>query len=272
MFCENCGQRIDDDSVFCPNCGAKIIPDDNVMPGEEATVLLGHDATVPAQPDREAYRPDYQDQYSNQYTEPYSNQYTDQYDYEYVPPRPQKKSIPVWIPILIAGLIVALAGAGLGVFLATRDDKAVEEQADEKASGKEKDQPSEKETDTEIEDIEETNEQEENEAATEPVQPATSWEDADYVIADSNTRLLSDADIAGWDVRRINYALNEIYARNGRDFKSSELKSFFGKKSWYHATVSPAVFDNNQANYLNSTETKNVEFLVSRGAHNYKPR
>lgn len=80
----------------------------------------------------------------------------------------------------------------------------------------------------------------------------------DYIIPDSNSRLLTDADISGLSLQEINYAKNEIFARHGRRFKSSELQSYFDSKNWYSGTIDPDDFNDN---LLSSTEKSNAEFL-----------
>lgn len=85
-------------------------------------------------------------------------------------------------------------------------------------------------------------------------------EDSDYILPQSSSRLLTNSDISGLDIREINYAKNEIYARHGRLFQSSELQNYFNSKSWYHGTVSPESFSNS---LLSSIEQKNAEFLAN---------
>lgn len=81
----------------------------------------------------------------------------------------------------------------------------------------------------------------------------------DYILPQSNSRLLTSSDIAGLDIREINYAKNEIYARHGRLFNSAELQNYFNSKSWYRGTISPEKFNNS---LLSDIEQKNAEFLA----------
>lgn len=84
----------------------------------------------------------------------------------------------------------------------------------------------------------------------------------DYVIADSDSRYLTQDDIDKLTLRGINYAKNEIYARHGRDFKSSELQRFFNSRYWYH--VQYTLTDENDAiitNSFNQYEKENNKFL-----------
>lgn len=48
-----------------------------------------------------------------------------------------------------------------------------------------------------------------------------------YVLPQSSSRLLTDADVAGLSLQQINYAKNEIYARHGRLFEFSGTAELF---------------------------------------------
>ncbi|MGN1023298.1 MAG: YARHG domain-containing protein, partial [Lachnospiraceae bacterium] len=50
--------------------------------------------------------------------------------------------------------------------------------------------------------------------------------DQDYIIPDSDSRLLTEDDVKDLTLQEINYAKNEIYARHGRKFKSKELQNY----------------------------------------------
>lgn len=82
--------------------------------------------------------------------------------------------------------------------------------------------------------------------------------DSDYILPQSTSRLLTDSDVSGLDIRQINYAKNEIYARHGRRFQSAELQNYFNSKSWYRGTIDPNAFTNSM---LSDIEQKNAEYL-----------
>ena len=88
----------------------------------------------------------------------------------------------------------------------------------------------------------------------------------EYIIPDSSTRYLSNADLnplTEWEIR---VARNEIYARHGRMFKSQELSDYFKSKSWYVPSIPPEQFDNS---YLNTFEIENLKFITNyEKAHN----
>lgn len=75
-----------------------------------------------------------------------------------------------------------------------------------------------------------------------------------YIIANSADAALTDADLEGLTAQELTYARNEIYARHGYVFQSSELNEYFATKSWYEADES---FDGT----LSDTERANAEFI-----------
>ncbi|MCI8639551.1 MAG: YARHG domain-containing protein [Coprococcus sp.] len=84
---------------------------------------------------------------------------------------------------------------------------------------------------------------------------------SEYIIADSNTRLLTDADVSGLSKEQLRLARNEIMARHGRRFNDASLQEYFDSKSWYQGTVSPEAFDANVNSYINDTERANIDMI-----------
>lgn len=82
-----------------------------------------------------------------------------------------------------------------------------------------------------------------------------------YIISGSDTRYISYDEIVDMPVQVICYAKNEIYARNGRLFQSTELQNYFDAQYWYYGTISPEAFS---ASYLNQYETANIDLLAKR--------
>ncbi len=95
----------------------------------------------------------------------------------------------------------------------------------------------------------------------EPKETETEEKNADYIIPDSDSKMLTDADVAGLSLKEINYAKNEIYARHGRKFDSKELRDYFNSKDWYDGRISPADFSER---VFNRYEKKNSEFLARK--------
>lgn len=110
-----------------------------------------------------------------------------------------------------------------------------------------------------------TSQSDEAEKTAEPVPAETASVPAiaseDYILPDSGTRLLTDSDVEGLSLQQINYAKNEIYARHGRKFNSSELQEYFNSKSWYNGTIDPENFTDD---VLSSIEQQNVQFLSAK--------
>jgi hypothetical protein len=74
----------------------------------------------------------------------------------------------------------------------------------------------------------------------------------DYVIADSNSRVISESELVNLTPWELKVARNEIYARHGRPFVHKDLQCYFATKSWYQ-------IDNSFIeSVLSSTETKNI--------------
>jgi len=74
----------------------------------------------------------------------------------------------------------------------------------------------------------------------------------DYVIADSGSRVISQAELINLTPWQLKVARNEIYARHGREFVHKDLQCYFTSKSWY--TIDP----NFTESMLSQTENKNV--------------
>ena len=81
-----------------------------------------------------------------------------------------------------------------------------------------------------------------------------------YILPDSATRRLTQADVAGLTWEQCCLARNEIYARHGRIFQTPQIAAYFEAQSWYHGTVPGASFDNNM---LSPIEHANADFLAN---------
>lgn len=80
----------------------------------------------------------------------------------------------------------------------------------------------------------------------------------DYLLPDSNSRYLSDADLSGLTHEQLCFARNEIYARHGRIFKTPQISAYFNSKSWYHGTISPSSFNEG---VFNQYEKANIALI-----------
>lgn len=89
-----------------------------------------------------------------------------------------------------------------------------------------------------------------------------------YILPDSDSRKLKKSDLAGMTAQQLSYAKNEIYARHGRVFKSSELQDYFNEKDWYEEN------DDFKDEDLSKKEAENTKFIAAYQKDNdleYKP-
>lgn len=92
-------------------------------------------------------------------------------------------------------------------------------------------------------------------------EPVTEAETSgDYILEGSDSRYISDSEIADLDKTQLSRARNEIYARHGRRFKDADLQSYFDSKPWYSGTIDPDDFSEGM---LNSYEKANVEKIAA---------
>lgn len=82
--------------------------------------------------------------------------------------------------------------------------------------------------------------------------------DDDYVLPDSDTKRLSDADVRDLSKEELRLARNEIFARHGRLFKDQELQKYFNSKDWYKGTIAPDDFSESM---LSDIEKANIDLI-----------
>jgi len=85
----------------------------------------------------------------------------------------------------------------------------------------------------------------------------TSTASGEYIIADSNTREISESELISLTPWQLKVARNEIYARHGREFVHKDLQCYFVKQSWYK--IDPSFSESD----LGSIENKNVATILS---------
>lgn len=84
----------------------------------------------------------------------------------------------------------------------------------------------------------------------------------DYIFPDSDSRYLTDEDLAGYSSDQLELAKNEIYARHGRKFVTQRIADYFNSKSWYKGTEDPETFDDNQGDIFNEYEVANISKIA----------
>jgi len=85
-----------------------------------------------------------------------------------------------------------------------------------------------------------------------------------YLFEDSLTypdvfsRYLSRADLCLWPTENLWLLRNEIYAANGRQFKSDVLSRYFSEKIWYRGVIAPDSFSDS---ILSDVESGNISLI-----------
>ena len=51
---------------------------------------------------------------------------------------------------------------------------------------------------------------------------------------ETRTKFLTVGDIQNWNDDKLRYAINEMYARRGADFRDKDIKKWFQRFAWYH--------------------------------------
>lgn len=233
MQCTYCGRDIPDDAVWCPYCGAEQTPPDETTPPDG-----WQDENIPVGDwDDEADPPP-----DNTWVDdPPVPGWEDDTPYE---PAPEDQDAPRSKALLIA--IFAALGVALIVLLIALNVKpkpkapAAAETPVVTATA----QPSAAPMPS---------------AAPTPT-PTPKPADGGYILPDSTTRRLTQADVAGLTWEQCCLARNEIYARHGRIFQTPQIAAYFEAQSWYHGTVPGASFDNNM---LSPIEHANADFLAN---------
>lgn len=82
----------------------------------------------------------------------------------------------------------------------------------------------------------------------------------DCLLAQSNTRIYSSAELEKLSTDELWLARNEIYARHGRGSPASTLQTYFDEKTWYRQTYTPEEFDG-LTNQLSATERANADAI-----------
>ncbi len=84
---------------------------------------------------------------------------------------------------------------------------------------------------------------------------------SEYILPNSSSEYLTQSDLEGMDEYALQMAINEIYARHGRKFKTQSIQDYFDSMSWYTPTVEADAFDDS---VFNEYEHANVDLMVNQ--------
>ncbi|MCR5624684.1 MAG: YARHG domain-containing protein [Lachnospiraceae bacterium] len=296
-FCEECGEPLEDGVLFCSSCGAKVESEgfEDVEPGnfesnepggfednednegsvlvkdfkEEKSEISGHSD------DNLSVNSDFVKENNNVKSSKPSNE-----NYN----KPKKKNrVPLiacitgFLVLVISAVVLVIiykpdiyyrimgkkanqvstnATDNLTVSSSSQNDDQSEEVSSEDSSGS--GEISDEESSSSDEETDEDTSKEEEE--TEPT-PERNPTDDTYLFKKSDKKYLDAYDIYHLPKKKVQLAINEIYARHGYIFGDNKYSKIFMNKTWYEPTVSPDDFDES---VFNKYEKMNIVTLGCR--------
>lgn len=240
-YCPECGAALRDKAVYCTNCGAKLDPHKVVRIPQERIVTPQKEKkkTFKFDDDTRVIYPRTERDYIRQLEKEEKVNHQKKTERpkpkketpppEVVPEEEKHRSlVPFFLIALLISVSVAIAAAFLIPYAITHFHSQVE-----------------------------------------TVQQAKEEKEADdYVIATSSSVELTSDDLKDLSRKQLRIAKNEIYARNGYIFTSSDLSSYFNKKDWYKTRIkqSDATSDQNTVyKRMSKIEKENIAFMIKYG-------
>lgn len=240
-YCPECGAALRDKAVYCTNCGAKLDPHKVVRIPQERIVTPQKEKkkTFKFDDDTRVIYPrserDYIDQLEkekqkqNVRQKPKEQRRKETPPKEVVPEEEKHRSlVPFFLIAVLISIVVAISAAFLIPYAITHFHSQVET-------------------------VQQTKEEKEAD---------------DYVIATSSSVELTTDDLKGLSRKELRIAKNEIYARNGYIFTSSDLSSYFNQKDWYKTRIKQSDATRNQNTVykrMSKIEKENIAFIIKYG-------
>ena len=81
-----------------------------------------------------------------------------------------------------------------------------------------------------------------------------------YLLPDSDTYYITEADVSWMNDTELMLARNEFYARRGRKFVTTSIRDYFNRQAWYTGWIEP---DDFRSEMFNRYEQANVDFIVA---------
>ena len=276
MFCTKCGNELPVNAKFCTKCGTKV---EAFQPGAIQPHPVPQRASVPQQAPTQQQTPVRQASPAPQPQQKKNEKVTKTKNSEKISNKnkneTEKKSgsgAMVYLLIGAAVLIIILIAIIVLLFIKGNQPAKQDDITDKPVVTTE--QPTETETSTEQTDRKDvTGQQEASEKTSEVINKedttgnedmgtdgAVGEEDAEYILPESASRLLTEADLANLTQEDLRIARNEIYARHGRKFLDEGLQEYFNGKSWYNGTIEP---DDFKEDMLSEIERTNEDTIVN---------
>lgn len=276
MFCTKCGNELPVNAKFCTKCGTKV---EAFQPGAIQPNPVPQRASVPQQAPTQQQTPVRQASPAPQPQQKKNEKVTKTKNSEKISNKnkneTEKKSgsgAMVYLLIGAAVLIIILIAIIVLLFIKGNQPAKQDDITDKPVVTTE--QTTETETSTEQTDRKDvTGQQEASEKTSEVINKedttgnedmgtdgAVGEEDAEYILPESASRLLTEADLANLTQEDLRIARNEIYARHGRKFLDEGLQEYFNGKSWYNGTIEP---DDFKEDMLSEIERTNEDTIVN---------
>lgn len=99
------------------------------------------------------------------------------------------------------------------------------------------------------------------EPGTKPDAVSAGAENRDYILPDSDKKLVTEEELKGLTQEELRIARSEITARHGRIFRDPTLDAYFRSKEWYKPSLEPDEFDSQSGKILNKYEKKNIAII-----------
>ena len=267
MFCTKCGNELPVNAKFCTKCGTKV---EAFQPGAIQPNPTPQRASVPQQESTQQQTPVRQASPAPQPQQKKNEKISNKNKNE-----TEKKSgsgAMVYLLIGAAVLIIILIAIIVLLFIKGNQPAKQDDITDKPVVTTE--QTTETEMSTEQTDRKDVSGQQEASEKTSEVinkedttgnedmgtDGAVGEEEAEYILPESASRLLTEADLENLTQEDLRIARNEIYARHGRKFLDEGLQEYFNGKSWYNGTIEP---DDFKEDMLSEIERTNEDTIVN---------
>lgn len=91
--------------------------------------------------------------------------------------------------------------------------------------------------------------------ATTPPKPLVPSSNAAGLYPEASARILNGSELSGMTTKQLSIMRNEIFARHGYIFKTTDMKEYFGRQSWYRPSASDV------SSVLTVIEKQNIETI-----------
>lgn len=262
MFCTKCGNALPVNAKFCTKCGTKV---EAFQPG----AIQPNPTPQKAPVNQPNLVPQPQQKKTEQVKKPKNSEKISNKN------ETEKKSgfgAMVYLLIGAAVLIIILIAIIVLLFIKGNQPAKQDDITDKPVVTTE--QTTETETSTEQTDRKDVSGQQEASEKTSEVinkedttgnedmgtDGAVGEEEAEYILPESASQLLTEADLENLTQEDLRIARNEIYARHGRKFLDEGLQEYFNGKSWYNGTIEP---DDFKEDMLSEIERTNEDTIVN---------